>query len=229
MVIYNNKIFGDNMSQISYELMMQMLRKKRYSDIAKYDKVVDLGVEAMWKDMCAVVVEHDIDPVDLLDEELEDLRNMQYSMKLMNICCLSETWEQDLYNYLKEKGLNQSNSNDYKNTKKAFEEAFPSCAISNYSKIEEMRALVNAIKHGEGNSLTNLRRITSDEILADSNIGIVAEDGRVEKKKQIEFDCNTLTSRTLKVDGRLKTYSDEIIKFWNDVFIAEKGDSHELG
>ena len=213
---------GEIMSQISYELMKQILRKKRYSDIAKYDIVVDRGIESVWKDICAEVADCDIDPTDLFNEEMEDLRNLEYSMKLMNICCLSETWEQDLYNYLKENGLIDTNSNDYRNTKKVFEEAFPSCLISKYGKIEEMRAIVNAIKHGEGNSLTNIRRITSDQILEDSNIGIVDDNGNIEKKKQIEFDNNTLTSRTLKVDGKLKIYSDEIIKFWDDVFTAEK-------
>ena len=95
-------------------------------------------------------------------------------------------------------------------------------AISNYPQIEEMRALVNAIKHGEGNALTNIRRLTSDAILADSNIGVGNDSGVVTKKKQIEFDCNTLTSRTLKVDGKLKIYSDAIIEFWENVFALEQ-------
>ena len=43
----------------------------------------------------------------------------------------------------------------------------------------------------------------------------------VTKKKQIEFDSNTLTSKTLNVDGRLQVYSDEIVKFWKDVFVQE--------
>ena len=173
------------MSTISYASMMQMLRIKKYREIANYDKVVDLGVNAMWNDLCAKVTTPDIDPTDIFDEELENLRNIDYTMKLMNICCLSEIWEQDLYNFLKEKGLIQVFSNDYKNTKRIFEQAYPSCAIANYPKIEEMRTLVNAIKHGEGNAVTNIRRLTTDTILADSNLGIVDENGIVTKKKQI--------------------------------------------
>lgn len=209
------------MAQISYEKMAQMLRIQRYKDIATYDEVVELGIKTKWNSLCEKITTPDVDPTDIFDEELENLQHLQYSMKLMNICCLCETWEQDLYNFLKEKGLITVFSNDYRSTKRIFEESYPSCAISNYPKIEEMRALVNAIKHGEGASLTNIRRMTSDSILADSNIGVIDENGSIIKKKAIEFDSNTLTSRTLKVDGKLQIYSDAIVKFWQDVFNAE--------
>ena len=85
-----------------------------------------------------------------------------------------------------------------------------------------MRALVNAIKHGEGSSLTNIRRMTADTILADSNIGIMDDNGDIHKKKQIDFDNNTLTSRTLNVDGKLKTYINAIVDFWQDVYATER-------
>ena len=209
------------MSRFNYELMMQMLRKERYKEIANYDKVVNLGIHAMRKELCDKVPSLDVDPADIFADEVEELQNLMYSMKLMNICCLSETWEQDLYNFLKEKGLIRVNSNDYSNTKRIFEQAYPTCAISRYPKIIEMRALVNAIKHGEGNALSTIRRMTSDEILADSNLGIINENGEVQRKKQIEFDNNTLTSRTLNVDGKLKIYSDAIVEFWENVYTAE--------
>ena len=210
------------MAKLTYELIMQMQRINRYKEIAKYDKVIDKGIEAMWKELTSQVTTPDVDPTDIFDEEMENLQNLEYSMKLMNICCLSETWEQDLYGFLKEKGLITVFSNDYKNTKRIFETAFPTCAISNYPLIEEMRALVNAIKHGEGNSLNNIRRITSDAILADSNIGVADENGVVTRRKQIEFDPNTLTSKTLNVDGKLQIYSDAVVTFWKDVYAAER-------
>lgn len=210
------------MSTLDYQSVMEAIRKQRYSEIASYDKVVRLGIESMWRELCEKAELAGVDPVEMFEEEMENLRNVEYSMSLMNICCLSETWEQDLYNFLKEKNLTTVASNDYQNTKRLFEQSYPSCAISNYPEIGEMRALVNAIKHGEGNSLTNIRRLTSDTILADSNLGVMNESGVVIKKKQIEFDNNTLTSRTLNVDGKLKLYSDAIIKFWEDVFEAER-------
>ena len=209
------------MSKISYEDMMKILRKDRYNKIAKYNDVVTRGVDAMWQDLCAKVTSPDDDPAELFAEEAEDLQSLMYSMKLMNICCLSETWEQDLYNFLKDKGLITVRSNDYNNTKRIFESAFPTCPISNYPTILEMRALVNAIKHGEGNSLTNVRRMTADTILADSNVSVTDERGNTHRKKEIEFDGNTLTSRTLNVDGKLKLYSDAIVQFWDDVYTAE--------
>ena len=166
-----------------------------------------------------------LDPADVFSCELENLQNTEYSMNLMTICCLSETWEQDLYNYLKEKGLVTVYSNNYRATKRLFEQTYPTCAISNYPEIEEMRALVNAIKHGEGNSLTNIRRLTADAILADSNLGEIDESGTIIKRKQIEFDQGTLTSKTLNVDGKLQTYSEAIIRFWQDVFAVERSRS----
>ena len=209
------------MAEIKFEEMMQQLRIQRYQEIAKYDQVIDLGIETMWNKLCSQITTPDVDPTDIFDEEVQNLQNVAYSMKLMNICCLSETWDQDLYNFLKEKGLITIYSNDYNKTKQIFETAYPSCAIARYPLIIEMRTLVNAIKHGEGNALTNLRRMTSDTILADSNIGTIDEHGVVTKKKQIEFDNNTLTSHTLKVDGKLQAYSDTIIQFWQDVFASE--------
>lgn len=210
------------MAKFDYESAMQMLRIQRYQEMANYDKVVGLGVKSMWDDFCSQIHDQEIDPTDIFAEEMENLRNVEYSMKLMCICCLSETWEQDLYNFLHEKGLSTSRSNDYSTTKRDFENAYSTCAIANYPLIVEMRALVNAIKHGEGNSLNNIRRITSDSILADSNLGEIDETGKVTKKKQIEFDPNTLTSRTLNVDGKLQKYIDEITRFWGDVFEVDK-------
>ena len=210
------------MSSLDYQVAMELLRKQRYEDIANYDMVVKLGIDAMWKELCEKAEASGVDPVIVFEDEMENLRNIEYSMRLMNICCLSETWEQDLYNFLKEKRLITVASNDYANTKRLFEQAYPTCVISNYPEIVEMRALVNAIKHGEGNSLNNIRRITSDSILADSNLGKMNESGDVVRKKQIEFDNNTLTSRTLNVDGKLKIYSDAIVRFWGDVFEAER-------
>ena len=213
------------MAKIDFETMKKRLRIQRYKEIADYENVINLGIDAMWKELCSRVTEPDVDPTDIFSEEVEYLKNLDYSMKLMNICCISETWEQDLYNFLKEKGLITVYSNDYWNTKKIFERAYPSCQISNYPQIEEMRALVNAIKHGEGNSLTNIRRMTSDTILADSNLGVAGDDGVVVKRKEIEFDPNTLTSRTLNVEGRLQVYADTIVKFWEDVFAVERESS----
>ena len=210
------------MSQINYETMTRLLRIEKYKEVANYDKVINLGIDAMWKDMCGRITDPSVDPTEIFDVEMENLKNLEYSMKLMNICCVSEMWEQDLYNFLKEKGLIEVLSNDYRTTKRIFEQHFPTCAISNYPKIEEMRALVNAIKHGEGNSLTNIRRMTADEILADSNLGVANADGSITKKKQIEFDNNTLTSRTLNVDGKLQTYGEAIVEFWQDVHTAEQ-------
>ena len=58
--------------------------------------------------------------------------------------------------------------------------------------------------------------------MADSNIGSVDESGTLVKKKEIEFDSNTLTSRTLNIEGKLDAYSDTLVEFWGDVFQVDK-------
>lgn len=209
------------MGKISFEDAMKENRLQNYRDIADYDEIIELGIETKWKTLSLQVSPPD-DPTDVFDVELDKLQQMRYSMKLMNICCLCETWEQDLYNYLKEKSLIAAKSNEYRITKQALETAYPTCKISNYNKIIEMRALVNAIKHGEGPAFDNLQAMTDGSILADSHLGAIDENGNEAFFKQIKFDKNTLTSKTLKVDGKLQEYCDEIIKFWRDVYVAEK-------
>ena len=218
------------MTKISYEEMKQILRIQKYKEIANYDKVVETGVNTIWQNMCAELNDPNVDPTEIFDSELESLKNAKYAMQLMNMCCLSETWEQDLYNFLKEKGLIEILSNDYKFTQRAFDQTYPTCQISNYSLILEMRALVNAIKHGEGRALQNIRRMTSDTILADSNIGEIDENGLTIRKKEIDFDNSTLTSRTLNVDGKLQQYSEAIIDFWEDVYNIDRTnhETHEM-
>ena len=210
------------MANISFKDMMELLMIEKYRKFLTFDKVVNRGTEEMWKDYCSQITSPDVDPTDVFAEEVEYFKNIEYSMKLMNICCLCETWEQDLYNFLKEKGLIEVRSNDYARTKQIFENNYPECRISGYPLIGEMRALVNAIKHGEGNSFSNLRRLTADSILADSNIGVVDESGVVVRKKEIEFDSNTLTSRTLNVEGKLEAYSEALVSFWQGVFEIER-------
>ena len=209
------------MAKITYKNMLQLLRLQKYEKFLNYDKVIDIGIDTMWKDLCKDIPK-DIDATDIFAEEMEELRMTQYSMKLMNICCLCETWEQDLYNFLKERGLIETFSNEYKDTKQIFEREYPSCAISNYPNITEMRMLVNTIKHGEGRSLTNLRRHASDSMFVDSNIRLVDKYGNVIIKKEIEYDGNPLTSQTLNTNGKLQVYKETIIKFWKDVYTLEK-------
>ena len=58
--------------------------------------------------------------------------------------------------------------------------------------------------------------------MADSNIGSVDESGTLVKKKEIEFDSNTLTSSTLNIEGKLDAYSDTLVEFLGDVFQVDK-------
>lgn len=90
--------------------------------------------------------------------------------------------------------------------------------IDSYKDIKEMRVYVNAIKHGKGKSFKKLLNELGDSVLADSLIGKTTEDEKDVMFKQSKYDENTLTSITLKYDGKLKCNSNAIIDFWKDVY-----------
>ena len=98
--------------------------------------------------------------------------------------------------------------------------------IDKNSIIIEMRKVVNAIKHGKGDSLNYIIGKCGDNILSDSSLG-ESYNGIDKPKmiKQIKFDENTLTSKTLNLNGKLKTYHDAIIEFWKNIF--KKMDENE--
>ena len=207
------------MSILTYKEAKKFIRLDSYRDIAeKYNKIINLGVEEKWNSICALYSGTDLDPADEAYEDVEMLRLFSYRMSLMLICCLCETWEQDLYNFLKEENLDYPSENDFNRLKSSFNRSFPNLSLDSYTKIREMRSLVNAIKHGKGNSFEALKQVLGDSILADSNFGYIADDGTEHLKKQILYDDNTLTSITLKPQGKITEYYNEIISFWNDVF-----------
>ena len=72
------------MSKLDYKSAMQQLRLQRYKDIANYNKVVGLGIETMWKQLCEKVDSPDLDPTDIfgLQKLMEAKRSLQDLQKL---------------------------------------------------------------------------------------------------------------------------------------------------
>lgn len=207
------------MAILNYAQAKRLIRIDSYREIAEeYEKILNLGIEARWNKIASLYENTDLDPVDEAYDEIELLRLFKYRMSLMLICCLCETWEQDLFNFLKEEGILTSIDNEYSTVKFCFNSYFANLSLDNYSKIKEMRDFVNAIKHGKGRSFENLKQLLGDSILADSNLGYITEDGSEHIYKQIRYDDNVLTSITINPNGKIKEYYDSIVDFWHDVF-----------
>lgn len=207
------------MAVLTYSQAKRLIRIDSYREIAEeYEKILNLGIEARWNKSASLYENTDLDPADEAYDEVELLRLFKYRMSLMLICCLCETWEQDLFNFLKEEGILVSTNNEYGAVKSCFNSYFTHLSLDNYSKIKEMRDFVNAIKHGKGRSFENIKHLLGDSILADSNLGYIAEDGSEHIHKQIKYDDNVLTSITINPNGKIKEYYDSILDFWQDVF-----------
>lgn len=208
------------MSKISYEELKKYVRLEMYKEIStEYETLINEAIDNRWKIIESNYNGSDLDPADECSEDVEMLRNFKYRMTLMIICCLCETWEQDLYNFLKENNFIQSTNNCFNMLKNELRDALNIDLDSNkYKKLKEMRDLVNGIKHGNGPSLNRVIEEYGSDILANSNLGMINEDGTEEMIKQRHFDDNILTSITLKCDGKTKEYYQALIDFWNDVF-----------
>lgn len=206
------------MGRMAFEEIQKLIRLDKYQEIAEeYETIINEGIAQRWKKFSAPFENTNLDPVDERDDVVEMLKMFKYRMRLMIVCCLCETWEQDLYNFLKETDIIGTISNDFQNIKLKYSEKL-SINIDDYKKIIEMRLLVNSIKHGSGNSYTKLKNKIGDNILADSNLKELQNDGSAVFIKQDQFDDNVLTSKTLNVEGRITEYYEEIMRFWKDVF-----------
>ena len=203
--------------KLSLKEFMRYAILEEYDDILGYESIVEAGINTKWKNYIKEFGEIDNDSC--LDDYREMLQMFRYRMQLMLICCLCELWEQDLYQFLKDnKLISTSENNSYNIIKQKYFEEF-NYSIDKNSIIIEMRKVVNAIKHGKGDSLNYIIGKCGDNILADSSLG-ESYNGIDKPKmiKQIEFDENTLTSKTLNLNGELKTYHDAIMEFWKNIF-----------
>lgn len=207
------------MAKIDFKDLMKSIRFDDYKSIIKMAKIYKLGANEEWKQLTATSSnENEVDIEERFSSEIEEFQKMEYLHNAMLITLLSEYWEQDLFNFLREKGKITNEGNVYKTTKASFEKAYPNIPLETFPKIEEMRELVNAIKHGKGNSLDKVKSRLGGSILADSQMGTIKEDGTAMLNKEIDYDPNTLTSKTLNLEGKLEEYYKAVIDFWKKVY-----------
>lgn len=204
--------------QVSVNDMLKKISFEDYDNILEYTSIIEAGIKAKWNEYLRNNAKAEDDSY--LDDYREILQMFKYRMELMTICCLSELWEQDLVTFLKKNNipLNTDKNVTYKVLQKTFKDRF-GYSLDENTTIVEMRSLVNSIKHGEGSSFQELKNICGDDILADSCMCKTYNgEGEPERYKEIHFDSNTLTSKTLNVKDRITEYHDAIIDFWNVIF-----------
>lgn len=208
-----------------------------------YHEIISLGMKEKIKSLENDFAKMNYDE-NILEEEYQEMCLFKYRMDLLLICCLSEVWEQNLFTLLNENIKNLKtekssngnvsskskdskkaienklheikNNNDYGKVKELYKELFK-FDIDKYEKIEEMRYLVNAIKHGLGSSLDKLKRSKEDSLFFDSDILKYDENEKEYYKKEIEVTNTTLNSKVLNVDGKLEEYCHALKEFWLDL------------
>jgi len=165
-----------------------------------------------------------IDPSDYIDtiqeagfEKYEILSLMQYRNIGMWISCMCQVWEQQLFSFVyheaQSEGLKYNDSDmkrGYAFSKEVFEwHQQPFESISCWKKIKELRMLVNVIKHSEGDSEQNLRKMRPDYF--EYEIG-------VEKYDLLSLYHSTLLEATLQIkNDDFINYYDALVSFWNEL------------
>lgn len=148
------------------------------------------------------------------------IKDMQYRARLLWICCIFEMWEQNLSHHIVQDLDNskypltetQKNRlfggfNIFKTifSKKMFTEAEYECILKDFPRfkeLEEMHFLVNAIKHGRGQSLTSLLEKYKKYKMSERNVSLA-------------FKGTTIYSQTLNVtDDDFYRFCNVLIDFW---------------
>lgn len=146
--------------------------------------------------------------------------DMQYRTRLLWICCILEMWEQNLSHHivqdlenskylLTEYGKNKlfGGFKIFKNifSKEMFANAEYECILENFprfNELQEMHDLVNAIKHGRGQSLARLFKDYPKYKMSEQNVSLA-------------FKGTTIYSQTLNVtDDDFCRFCDVLIEFW---------------
>lgn len=163
-----------------------------------------------------------IDPSDYADvvqeasfEKYEILSLMHYRNISMWISCMCQVWEQQLFSFVYNEALiNGIKYNDsdlgrgFAFTKEVFEwHGQPFETLDCWSKINELRLLVNVIKHSEGRSEKELRNIRPDYFELDTGAG---------KYDLISLYHSTLLEAALQIkDQDFIDYYNALVDFWN--------------
>ncbi|MCI1580606.1 MAG: hypothetical protein LKH93_16875 [Clostridium beijerinckii] len=165
-----------------------------------------------------------IDPSDFVEavqdaslEKYELLSLMHYRNISMWISCMCQVWEQQLFSFIYHEALSEGFEYTKSDLKRGFalsKDIFewhqqPFETLDCWPKIKELRALVNVIKHSEGESEQKLRKIRPDYFV--QNIGIDNYD-------LLSLYHSTLLEATLQIKEKdFIDYYNALIGFWNEL------------
>lgn len=194
---------------------------------ADAEKETESYQNKLWEDLMNIpsYSEDDvIDPADYVDavqeagfEKYEILSLMHYRNISMWISCLCQVWEQQLFSFAYHEAQSEGIKYDEADLKRGFafsKEVFewheqPFETLACWPKIKELRALVNVIKHSEGDSEQKLRKMRPDYFEQDTGAG---------KYDLLSLYHSTLLEATLQIkDQDFIDYYNALVAFWNEL------------
>lgn len=150
-------------------------------------------------------------------EKYEILSLMQYRNISMWISCMCQVWEQQLFSFIYHEAQSEGIKYSESNLKRGFvfsKEVFewhqqPFENLNCWTKVKELRTLVNVIKHSEGKSEQELRKIRPDYFKKDTG---------VEVYDLVSLYHSTLLEATLQIkDQDFIDYYNALVDFWNEL------------
>lgn len=136
---------------------------------------------------------------------------MRYVSRCLWISGLAQIWEQQLIRFHNEILLQNKNFNlGFEDIKQSFKKNFYDFEeFESYNDINELRHLVNTIKHGNGPSSEKLRELCPRYFDAPDFLN----------KDRLHYNKTVLLEETLFItDEDFQRYHESLISFWNEMF-----------
>lgn len=172
---------------------------------------LDLGPDADYSDFSEAANEERIDYYFLLSV-------MRYRTLAMAISLLSQVWEQQLFSFVLSEAEHERIAYSPKDVKRDF--GFSKKAFRHHGQemekmqcwftLNEMRTLVNVMKHGEGDSEVNLRQINPKYFSVTIGAAI--------KFEPMKINRNALVQENLNVEEEdYDRFVTAVIEFWDEL------------
>lgn len=199
--------------------------------VKKIFEDTQIDKDALWKkyekevetEISSIPSGPDTDPSDFADffesrlSDAADILNHAVSMHKYNfLALLCQTWENELISFVTKELKNYftfEKSLSYSDVMKVLKANIDESKIEGLSKIEELRLLVNVLKHGEGRSAEELRKIRPDFFKFESYLPNDEGNDRLTIWDSIYLDSEALNIGT----EEFYMYSEAINEFWKSM------------
>jgi len=209
------------------ELLYDSILNRLIPTFDSIEKEAEEISEIEWDRLCSSCSSPDVDPADL-EEEAEEAGIEHYMMlsnikqTLLNITATGfyHLFEQQIIFFLRREILHPSEENDTKLMKvsvfkdKLLEKGIDVKFFKSWMNIEELRLVSNSIKHAEGPSAGELRKLRPD----------LFEHPMVRAQKESFFKGNAIPRVYMPLAGEdifviqddLLKYKDALMDFWSE-------------